>query len=1029
VIVAGDADILMPLPERVTLGDDAGLPPGARLEPAYAGVCTSRIAGGAERCLAAMAAAAVISGAPAGGLVRPLLIDCAEASPAFPALGDDESYALDVAATGVRLVAATEWGVLRGLATLTQLCGGGAVPGQRIVDRPRFAWRGLMLDVARHFIPLPHLLRTLDAMAVFKLNVLHLHLSDDQGFRFPSLRYPRLASAEHYRASELRQLVSHAACLGIRVVPELDVPGHTTSWLLAYPEWGSGTAEPSRRFGVHRECLDPTRPAVHRALDELLTEVAEIFPDDYLHLGGDEVHPAWWAADTGIADYMRRHGLGDTAALQARFTRELGELLERRGKRPLGWDEVLHPDVPAGMTVQSWRGATARDRALAAGHDCVVSAHYYLDLGFPADVHYAFDPAAPEPHLLAVEDDLLRDPRFAHVAQGMAWTHQWREYGPVQRPAPAPPGRLLGAEACLWAELVDERVLDVRLWSRMPALAERFWSPASCRDTADMYRRLGPVLERLPQWAGVDVAGDSRRLMAAAGVTEPWWPLVAVLEPVKWYGRLLGEQALAARLEGSEMPKARPYDADTPLNRVADALPPESLGVRELARLLEAEARGDEPARARLRALAEQWRCVPTSGAGPAELDEAAARLAGLGELVIGVLGGFVAPEQARATVAAAARPMGEYILAAALAVAAWLDARAPRRATVMATPAMREPARDAALAPWTEPSQVTSIAPLGDGHINDTWLVVVAGQRWVLQRINERVFPQPGELMVKVAHVVAHLQHTRSPDAVAVPGLIPTLTGADWHEDAQRGVWRVWEYVSRTRTLQALETVAQAEAAGRAFGALQLALADLPAAVPDPIPGFLQLGHYLGRLDAAVAACEPEPQARAALAAVAARRDLAGLFGDRDRLIHGDCKIDNLLFHEQRDAVACVIDLDTVMRGHWAWDFGDLVRSAAADGVGSAAPVGFSVERYAALARGFVGSGAVARDPDSLVLAPRYVALMLAVRFLTDHLDGDRYFKVAARGENLLRARQQLELLGAMEAQEREMAEVASRA
>jgi Ser/Thr protein kinase RdoA (MazF antagonist) len=322
----------------------------------------------------------------------------------------------------------------------------------------------------------------------------------------------------------------------------------------------------------------------------------------------------------------------------------------------------------------------------------------------------------------------------------------------------------------------------------------------------------------------------------------------------------------------------------------------------------------------------------------------------------------------------------------------------------------------------------VASVAPLGDGHINDTWLVVAAEQRWVLQRVNERVFSQPVELMVKVAGVVAHLQRHGGRGAIAVPSLVPTAAGAAWHQDAQGAVWRVWQYVSGTRTVQALGNVVQAEAAGRAFGALQVALADLPDAVPDPIPGFMQLGHYLGQLDAAVAANEPEPQAQTALAAVAARRDLAGSFGDRDRLIHGDCKIDNLLFHEQRDAVVCVIDLDTVMRGHWAWDFGDLVRSAAADGVGSAAPVAFDIERFAALARGFVGSGAVARDADALVLAPRYVALMLAVRFLTDHLEGDRYFKVRARGDNLQRARQQLELLGAMEGQERAMVEVASR-
>jgi hexosaminidase len=674
-MVADDVDILMPAPERVARSGAPPLPRGVRFEPEYAGVDTPRLNRAVARCLAAAAASA--SGrAPAGACA--LLIDCGVASPVVPTVGDDESYTLDVAASGVRIAAATEWGVLRGLATLTQLCSGGAaaVPAQRIEDAPRFPWRGLMIDVARHFIPLPHLLRTLDAMAVFKLNVLHLHLADDQGFRFPSRRYPNLPSREHYRPPELRRLITHAADLGIRVVPELDVPGHTTSWLLAYPEWGSAPAEASRRFGVHRECLDPTRPGVRRALEDLVGEVVEIFPDAYLHLGGDEVHPAWWSADAAIGRYMRRHGLPDTAALQARFTRDLAQLLDRHGRKPLAWDEVLHGDVPPGVTVQSWRGATARDRALAAGHDCVVSANYYLDLAYPAGAHYAFDPAAPETDLLGVEDSLLRDPRFAHVAKGMAWTHQWRDHGPVPREEPVPAGRLLGAEACLWAELVNERVLDVRLWSRMPALAERFWSPVTCQDSDDMYRRLTIVLERLPHWAGVDVAGDSRRLVELAGVTAPWRPLVAMLEPVKWYGRLLGEQALAARLEGTEMPKARPYDADTPLNRVADALPPESFAARDLGALTRAELRGDDVARAQLRELAEQWQRIPPTGAGPVELEPAAERLSQLGETVIAVLDGDVATDQARAVVTAAARPTGEYLLAAAFVVADWLAAR-----------------------------------------------------------------------------------------------------------------------------------------------------------------------------------------------------------------------------------------------------------------------------------------------------------------------------------------------------------------
>jgi Ser/Thr protein kinase RdoA (MazF antagonist) len=335
--------------------------------------------------------------------------------------------------------------------------------------------------------------------------------------------------------------------------------------------------------------------------------------------------------------------------------------------------------------------------------------------------------------------------------------------------------------------------------------------------------------------------------------------------------------------------------------------------------------------------------------------------------------------------------------------------------------------ARDAAIAEWLDPA-TAMVTPLGDGYINDTWLVATGERRLVLQRINQRVFPEPQALMAKVAAVVDHLHSARRSagnagrGGIAVPALLPTRTGASCFDDPQGGVWRAWQYLGRTRTLQELGNPAQAQAAGRAFGALQLALLDMPGEVPDPIPGFMQLAHYLDRLDHAVARCDVASDAAVALQAVAARRDLATAFERQKRLIHGDCKVNNLLFHEQRDEVVCVIDLDTVMRGHWAWDFGDLVRSAAADLSGAATRARFDVERFGAAARGFVGSGAVARDIDALVLAPRYVALMLAVRFLTDHLEDDRYFKVKVPGENLLRARQQLDLVAAMEGQEREM-------
>ncbi len=660
--------LLMPWPLEIERRDGVAVAVHGPVAATYTGVRTERLA----RAVARLDGAAP----PAVTPPLPLIVDCAAAGGEHPALDDDESYVLSVSPAGVRIEAPAEWGVLRGLATLTQLRAGAAVAPLRIVDRPRFPWRGLMLDVARHFLPADVLLGTLDAMAVFKLNVLHLHLSDDQAFRFPSRRHPRLASADHYTAAELDAVVAAAADRGIRVVPELDVPGHVTSWLEAHPEWGNRPVAPSRRFGVHQACLDVTRIEVVRAVESLFAELAETFPDRYLHMGGDEVHPAWWSEDPGVAAFMASRGLEDTAALQASFHAGLTRCLEALGRRAMGWDEILHPATPAAVTVQAWRGATARDRALSAGHDCVVSAPYYLDLFYPADVHYGFDPAAPQAELTAREDALLEDPRFSHVAGGMRWTHQWRTDAQLH-PADGG-GRLLGAEACLWAELVDARVLGVRLWSRMPAVAERFWSPADCNDVDDMYRRLDAMLDGLPSWAGIDVAADYRRMTQEAGVSDRWRPLVDLLEPIKWYGRLLGEQALAARLRGREMPKSRPYDADTPLHRVVDALPPESAAARRLAGLTRAEIADDPEAGPALRSMAAVWRSLPPGG-GPEELEEAAERLRALGALVPAVLDGSLAADRAAAALSLAVEPMGEYVLAAALVLADWVGRRGDR--------------------------------------------------------------------------------------------------------------------------------------------------------------------------------------------------------------------------------------------------------------------------------------------------------------------------------------------------------------
>ena len=588
-----------------------------------------------------------------GAAAMPVTIRCAASAP-LPALGDDESYRLVVDAAGAHIEAPEEWGVLRAFATLAQLAqvdgGGGFLPAVAIEDAPRFGWRGLMIDVARHFISLPALKRTLDAMAFHKLNVLHLHLSDDQAFRFRGDAHPELATAAgHYTRRELSALVREAAARGIRVVPELDVPGHVASWLVAHPEWGLGAipAAPSRRFGVHGCCLNPDHPGAMRAVAALFGELAETFPDRHAHFGGDEVQLA---------------GHGDVAALQARFNARVTQTLKRLGKTPMAWDEALHPELPRDVTIQCWRGSTALARALAAGFDAVLSAPYYLDLALPADAHYRVDPAT------GVGAGIAADPRFAHVSAGIERLERaWSTPAMPPLPDAAERGTVLGGEACMWTELVTDDLLDGRVWGRMPAIAERFWSPrpgvADAAAIEDMYVRLAGNQRQLARAGVLDLdaarrAGLSRLGLSGADI-DALAPLIDALEPVKWYARLLGPAALKRRMEGvGEAGAERPYDADARLDRIVDVIAPESLAARALA----------TAGRQALRAVAAGWRRqrqafllrrakVPAI----AELDAASAALVELAALLERHLEGGAVAVPARLT-----KPFGEYMLAPA---------------------------------------------------------------------------------------------------------------------------------------------------------------------------------------------------------------------------------------------------------------------------------------------------------------------------------------------------------------------------
>lgn len=307
-------------------------------------------------------------------------------------------------------------------------------------------------------------------------------------------------------------------------------------------------------------------------------------------------------------------------------------------------------------------------------------------------------------------------------------------------------------------------------------------------------------------------------------------------------------------------------------------------------------------------------------------------------------------------------------------------------------------------------------LAPLGDGHINHTLLAELGdGRRYVLQRINRAVFAHPERVMNNLQRVHEHLAG-RAADLT--PALIPTATGEAAWIDAAGEWWRLWMFIPDGRSLNRTRDTEICRAAGQAFGRFQQLLADLPGPMLEPtIPGFLELAGYLAEFDRLAARVPGAErvihQACREDGFVDAHRTFADRLPPGQDVIHADCKLNNLLFDRQEPVVRAIVDLDTVMNGHWAWDFGDLARSIllGAQWHEEAGP-GAPLTLFAVLCAGFAAGSGRSLEPDPLAEAPGYVAFMLGVRFLNDHLAGDRYFQVSRRGENLRRAREQFDLV-----------------
>ena len=531
-----------------------------------------------------------------------LLIETNSTGNAIPQLGDDESYNLEITNSQAKLTAPTTVGAMRGLETFLQLLesdkDGFYFPAVSIKDQPRFAWRGLMIDSARHFMPLDVIKRNLDAMAAVKLNVLHWHLTEDQGFRVETRKFPELylqgSDGNFYTQEQIREIIKMAADRGIRVMPEFDMPGHATAWLVSHPEIGSGkpgeTYKIERQPGIFDPTLDPTNEATYKLLEVFFKEISELFPDKYLHIGGDENEGKQWKANAKIQAFMQEKGLKTQDDLQQYFNQRILKFIEKNGKIMMGWDEIFQPGIPKNIVIQSWRGQESLAKVARQGNQGILSNGYYIDLMFPASQHYVVDPLPANTTLTADE----------------------------QR-------RILGGEATMWSEWVSPETIDSRIWSRMPAVAERFWSPREVTEVDDMYRRLSVIqnqLEELGLTHRKNQAVLLRRLTSNQDISA-LQSLVSIIEPVKEYRRYnVRKQTMLSPLTGlvdaanTDAPNARIFNrtvdemiAGNSTIKIKNMLDEWRDAAEKLAPVMENSA-----ALAEARPLLENWRNLNSIG-------------------------------------------------------------------------------------------------------------------------------------------------------------------------------------------------------------------------------------------------------------------------------------------------------------------------------------------------------------------------------------------------------------------------------
>jgi len=428
----------------------------------------------------------------------------------------DEGYRLSVSWTEIRISAPADTGLFYGIQTLLQLLppavyGPGprldvtwALPCVEIEDRPRFAWRGAMLDSVRYFYPVAFIRKFIDALALHKLNVLHWHLTDDQGWRVEIRKYPRLTEVAsrrpesqpghvspetkgdgtphqgYYTQEEIRELVAYAAERNITIVPEIEMPGHAQAALAAYPEYGCTEEAPqvSTAWGVHHYLYHPG-DETYAFLTDILDEIMELFPSPFIHIGGDEAVKTQWNECAEIQALREGLCLKDSHELQSYFIGRIGKYLSSHGRRLIGWDEIIEGGLPEDASVMSWRGTSGAVAAAKAGHDVVMAPTQYTYLDFYQSAEVEDEPIALG-YYLPLEKVYSFDPALPGVLGEEEARH------------------VLGVQGQLWAEfLPSTSLLEYMAFPRLSALAEIAWTPAGQCHFADFVHRLKKHLRRL----------------------------------------------------------------------------------------------------------------------------------------------------------------------------------------------------------------------------------------------------------------------------------------------------------------------------------------------------------------------------------------------------------------------------------------------------------------------------------------------------------------------------------------------------